>query len=429
MVALLLTVLMASAQTLTHEEAWRLARENYPLIRRYGLIRQTEQLTLSNIAKGWLPQVSAEAQATWQSSVAKWPDEVSALMKSLGADMKGLKQDQYQISLTVQQQVYDGGSTAAQKRVARSLAQVEEAQNDVDLYALRERVDDIFFSLLLTDDRIALCKEKQTVLQSNEDKLRSMVRGGVATEADVDAVRAERLASVQQQTQLDNTRETLLRVLSLYVGREVTAVERPVAPSAVTGGLSAGRPEHTLFDKQREQTLQQEKALRSGLLPRLGVFATGYYGYPGYNMFDDMRSHDWSWNAMVGARLTWDIGNLYTNKNDRRKLSTQRQDIENAREVFVFNNRLEQADESHTIGGYRKVLAEDDEIIRLRHNVRLSAESKLTHGIVDVNSLVQEITNENQARLDRSLHETELLQHQYKLLFVKGDIQDNTVTQ
>ncbi len=419
--ALLLTIcLSAVAQTVTRDEAQRLSRENYPLIKRFHLIQQTEQFTLSNIAKGWLPQISADAQATWQSDVTSWPSGMKSLLESMGLNIKGLKKDQYKIGVSINQQVYDGGAIAAQKSTAKAQARVQEAENEVSLYAIRDRVDEIFFSVLLTDDRIALCKEKQTVLQSNEDKLGSMQRGGIATTADVDAVRAERLSARQQQTQLESTREALLAVLSLYVGREVGGVVRPQAPPAAIARDAAGRPEHTLFDLQQEQNSVQRRALRSGLMPRLGVFASGYYGYPGYNMFEDMMQHEWSLNGMIGAKLSWNIGALYTNKNDKQKLSVQRQDIENAREVFLFNTRLQSESESQTIRGYRKVLAEDDEIIRLRRNVRMAAESKLTHGIVDVNTLVQEISRENQAQLDRSQHETELLQHQYKLANVNG---------
>jgi len=51
--------IMAQAQTL--EECQQAAERNYPLIRQYGLIEKTTELTVSNIQKGWLPQVSASA--------------------------------------------------------------------------------------------------------------------------------------------------------------------------------------------------------------------------------------------------------------------------------------------------------------------------------------------------------------------------------
>ncbi len=397
-----------------------MARDNYPLIQRYELIRQTEQFTLSNIQKGWLPQINAEAQATYQSDVTAWPATMKGMFEQLGLEMKGLRKDQYRIGITIQQQLYDGGNVRAQREVAQAESKVQEAQNDVDLYALRQRVDDIFFSLLLTDQRIALNKEMQRTLQSNEDKLLALVRGGVAMQADADAVRAERLTAVQQQEQLSSVRQALLSVLSLYVGQAVTAVELPEEVQQPVGEITNNRPEQQLFNQQIALTHARERQLRSALMPRLGVFATGFYGYPGYNMFEDMMAHEWSLNGMVGAKLQWNIGALYTNKNDKRKLATQRQQIETARETFLFNTNLQSQQESHTILGYRRMLRHDDEIIVLRQSVRQAAEAKLQHGTVDVNTLVQEITRENQAKLNRCSHEIEMLQHQYRLAALRN---------
>ncbi len=403
----------AMAQTLTLERAQQMARDNYPLVRRYELLRQTEQFTLSNIQKGWLPQISAEAQATYQSDVTAWPTNMESMFTQLGLDMKGLKKDQYRIGISIQQQLYDGGNVRAQREVAQAEAKIQEAQNDVDMYALRQRVDDIFFSLLLTDQRIALNQEMQRTLQSNEDRLQAMTHGGVAMQADVDAVRAERLTAMQQEEQLGSVRQALLSVLSLYVGQAVTAVELPAEKPQPAGQIN-NRPEQLLFNRQLALTHARERQLRTALMPRLGVFATGFYGYPGYNMFEDMMAHEWSLNGMVGAKLQWNIGALYTNRNDRRKLATQRQQIETARETFLFNTNLQSQQESHTIQGYRRMLRHDDEIIALRRSVRQAAEAKLQHGTVDVNTLVQEITRENQAKLNRSSHHIEMLQHQYK---------------
>ena len=156
-------------------------------------------------------------------------------------------------------------------------------------------------------------------------------------------------------------------------------------------------------------------------MPKLGVFAQGFYGYPGYNMFEDMMSHDWSWNGMIGARLTWNIGALYTRKNDKAKLQVQRDLTESNREEFLFNNRLEQIQQHESIMRYRKLMADDDEIISLRSAVRKAAESKLSHGIIDVNDLVREINQENAARVQQSMHEIEMLKQIYDNKFTTNN--------
>ena len=147
------------------------------------------------------------------------------------------------------------------------------------------------------------------------------------------------------------------------------------------------------------------------------MFAQGYYGYPGYNMFDDMMRHRLSWNGMIGARLTWNIGALYTRKNDKARLQFQRETAEVSRDRFLFDNRLEQIGQQENIERYRKQVAEDDEIIALRSSIRKAAESKLAHGIIDVNDLLKEINNENVARVQQAMHEIEMLKEIYDLKF------------
>ena len=176
-----------------------------------------------------------------------------------------------------------------------------------------------------------------------------------------------------------------------------------------------------LFNAQLSLADAQEKALDAALKPRLGVFAQGYYGYPGYNMFEDMMSHKWSLNGMVGARLTWNIGALYTRKNDKAKIQMQRDITETNRETFIFNNNLEQIQQSEEIKRYRKLMEQDEEIITLRQSVRKAAESKLSHGIIDVNDLVREINQENAARLQLSMHETEMLKQIYDYKYTTND--------
>ena len=197
-------------------------------------------------------------------------------------------------------------------------------------------------------------------------------------------------------------------------------VSKP-AFSEVTLSSGTNRPELTYYDKQIQLTNQQEASLKSGLLPKFSIFAQGYYGYPGMNMYADMFSHKWTLNGMIGAKLTWNIASLYTHKNDRRKLANQRQEIETLRQTFLFNQQMQSTQEQSTIQNYRQLMKEDDEIIALREDVRQSAEAKLEHGIVDVTSLIKELTNENQARITKSSHEIELLEHIYNLKYITND--------
>jgi outer membrane protein TolC len=402
------SVFSLSAQTL--EECQRAAEQNYPLIRQYDLIEKTTKLTVSNVQKGWLPQISASAQATYQSDVASFPDQLLGVYQQMGIDMKGLSKDQYRVGIDISQTIIDGGAISSQKAIVREQGNVQAAQTEVNLYHIRKRVNEMYFSLLMLDDQIQLNKDLQELLLGNEKKLASMVKMGTAAESDLQNVKAERLNVVQQMTNLDSQRRSLQTMLSLFCNMEVKTVQKPT----ITESSSVNhRPEIRLFDAQLSLANAQEKALNAALMPRLGVFAQGFYGYPGYNMFEDMMSHNWSWNGLIGARLTWNIGALYTRHNDKAKIQLQRDMTETIREEFLFNNRLEQIQQNESISRYKKLMADDEEVISLRSAVRKAAESKLSHGIIDVNDLVREINQENAAKVQQSMHEIQMLKEIY----------------
>ncbi len=410
--ALMMLPMPALGQTL--EECQQAAEKNYPLIQQYGLIEKTTELTVANIQKGWLPQVSVQAQATYQNKVVAWPDEMQPMMSGMGINMEGLKKDQYRVGIDVQQTIYDGGVMGSQKRIAREQGKVQEAQNEVNIYNVRKRVNEMYFGLLLIDEKIKLNTDLQTLLAGNERELESMTERGTAAESDLQSVKAERLNAVQKGIELESQKQMLLRMLSTFCGLEVKEVSKPQA-TAEDGGLMAEnrRPELRALDAQIGVLNAQEKALNAALMPKIGAFAQGYYGYPGLNMFEDMMRHQWSWNGIVGARLTWNIGALYTRKNDKAKLQLQRDLTENNRDVFLFNSNLDQIRQRENIERYRKLMAQDGEIISLRQAVRKAAESKLTHGIIDVNDLVREINQEHAACVQQSVHEIEMLKEIY----------------
>ena len=404
--------LLALGQTL--EECQQAAERNYPLIQQYGLIGKTTELTVSNIQKGWLPQVSASAQATYQSDVVSWPDEMKTMMNGMGINMKGLKKDQYRVGIDVQQTIYDGGVIGSQKRIAREQGKVQAAQNDIHIYNVRKRVNEMYFGLLLIDEQIKLNSDLQTLLGGNERKLESMTKRGTAAESDLQNVKAERLNAVQKATELASQKQMLQRMLSTFCGIEISNIQKPqVKVEGINLTTENHRPELKALDAQISVLNAQEKALNAALMPKVGVFAQGYYGYPGLNMFEDMMHHKWSLNGIIGARVTWNIGALYTRKNDKAKLQLQRDMTENSREVFLFNNNLEQIQQHENIERYQKLMAHDGEIISLRRAVRKAAESKLTHGIIDVNDLVREINQENAACVRQSVHEIEMLKEIY----------------
>lgn len=410
----LLAGLSAGAQV-TLDECRRLAREHYPEIRQYDLVRRTEEYTLSNARRAWLPQLSFAAQATWQTEVPSFPNALAGMLAQQGIDMPGMNKDQYKAALELNQTLWDGGKSEADKRIARAEAAEQARSADVDLYALQGRVDNLFFSILLLDERIAQTRLTLDLLRSNLEKVRALQRNGVAMQSDADAVEAELLTVNQQLTQVTASRDSYRRMLEIFTGRPLDGerLERP--DTSEPRSMESSRPELALFDATADKLTAQERLVKAATCPRFGLFAQGYYGYPGMDYFQSMMSPDWSWNAMASVKMSWNFGAYYTRKNSLAKLRTAKEQVEVQREIFLFNTRLQTAEESGDIARLRKALADDDRIVALRRSVREAAESKLRNGVIDTDDLLRKITDEAAAATARSAREIELLKTIYEL--------------
>lgn len=415
--ALIMMATVIQAQTL--EECQLAAEKNYPMIKQYDLISQTTQLTVRNIQKGWLPQIAIAAQATYQSDVTSWPESMKAMFQQLGINMKGLSKDQYKIGIDLQQTIYDGGTISSMRSIARQEEKVQKAQVETNLYQVRKRVNEMYFSLLLLNEQINLNDDVKALLLSSEKKLASMLKGGTIATSDFENIRAERLSVEQQNESLKSQQQMLQHLLSTFCGIKVSNAQKP-APFETTISMNK-RPEMLLFDNQLKLSSIKEKALNSQVRPKLGIFAQGFYGYPGFNMFEDMMNRKWSLNGIAGIKLSWNIGALYSLKNDKAKLRLQREMTENAREIFLFNNQLEEIQQNENIKRYHTMKQADDEIIMLRTNIRKAAESKLSHGIIDINNLLREINNENAAKIQQTIHDIEMLKEMYNLKYTNNE--------
>ena len=414
-VAVMLLSVSADAQ-LTLDKCQQMASDNYPLLQKYDLVRQTTEYTIKNIQRGYWPQLSLGGQVSYQSEVTDLPDVLSHLLSESSPNYKGMAKDQYQIALDLNQVIWDGGHIKARRDLAASDAEVQVAQADVEMYAIRSRVNELFFGILLLDEKIRLNETLQTLLLDNCRMLETRKMHGTAMESDVDVMRAEYLEARQDLTALRSMRKSYRQMLAIFIGKDTASVinlQKPAASLPQT--FDNRRPELNLYAMQMQQTEAQSRVLNVGLRPKQSLFAQGVYGYPGDGIFDSMFDHHLNLNGIVGIRFSWNIGRLYTFKTDKHKLELTRKQIETAREIFLFNNNLQSVRERETVNQYHQMMEEDSDIIRLRTSVRQAAEAKLQHGVIGVNDLLQEITKENRARIDHSLHEMEMLKNIYEL--------------
>lgn len=404
-VMLVFAVVPAFTQ-ITLDECRSLARANYPLIKRFSLVEQSRSLSVSNTSKAWLPQVSLSARASYQSDVTRIPVDIP------GVDISPMSKDQYDVSVHVSQQIYDGGSVSSSKRLADALSDVEREKVNVAIYDVYERVDQLYFGILLLDEQIRQVRLLQDDLSLSSKSVSGMLRGGVASQTDLDAVKVEQVKARQSETSLLTSRATYLKMLSTFIGKPLGDSVSLVRPDeADVSVVVNNRPELSLYNAQNRLLDQQRNVLDTYLRPRVGLFLQGGYGNPALNMLKNKFEAYYK----VGATLTWNFGNLYTRANDKRKIDTDRLGIEAECEAFLFNTGLQSELQRGNIESLRRQISQDDEIITLRERIRSKADVKVANGTETVNEMLRDINAVSEARLTKAFHEIQLLQEIYKL--------------
>lgn len=398
---------------LTIDDCWRKARENYPLIKQYALIEKSGRYDLANAARGYLPQLTVSGKASYQSDVTKIPVSLP------GIEIEGLTRDQYQTMVDLYQTLWDGGVIRSQKAVTRAAHSVEKEKLDVDMYALNERVNNLFFGILLLEEQLKQNELLDKELQLNYDKISSYIANGIANQADLDAVKVNQLNSSQRRVELAATSDAYRRMLSALIGMPVRSNAELVKPSCekVSAGQDILRPELSLFEAQKNQLEQQKKMLLSKNLPKFGLFFQGGYSKPGLNML----KNDFSPYYVAGVKMSWSLSGFYTQKNDRRLIDLDQQNIVVQKETFLFNTGLQATQQQTEIDKLKELMRNDDEIVRLRTNIKNSAGAKVANGTLSVTELLREIHEEDLARQNMALHEIQLLMAIYNLKYTTNN--------
>lgn len=416
---LLLSLLasLTAGATFTIEECIEKGEANYPLVRKYGLLEATADIELAEINKSWLPRGAVYGQLTVQNVVPSFPEALTGVLDQMGQKVDGLGKLQYKAGIDVSQTIWDGGSSRARRAVTRAQEGVRRSSLDVELYAVRERVQSLFFAILLTEAQIEQSEVTLNLLENNLGRLRSMLRNGVAMQSDVDMVEAQSLTVRQALSQARSACSGYRKVLGLFIGESLEG-KMPVMPSAeVPLEERSDRPELRMFSSRSVANDASLKLTDRSLYPRIGFFTQAYYGYPGMDYFKSMMNRDMSFNILAGVKVSWNIDSFYSRKENRRRHSVNTLDIAADRELFLFNTSLQTASQREAIEGMRQVMADDARIIELRGNVRRAAESQLANGIIDATALLSKISDENIARLNGKMHEIQLIKEIYNLKY------------
>lgn len=399
------------SNSLTLDNCLEMAKQNYPLIKQYTLIKKTKEYSIANAQKGYLPQFNVSGQATYQSAVTQIPISLP------NVDIPTMSKDQYKLYGEVSQSITDLFTVKDQKEYIKANSEIEVQKTEVELYKLRERINNLYFGILLIDAQIKQTELLKKDIQSGIEKTNVAIANGVALKSTADNLKAELLKADQRTIELKATRKGYADMLALFINNPIdenTVLEKPHR-QILTNTIN--RPELKLFDLQKKSFDAQEKLLTAKNLPRLSAFFQGGLGRPGLNMLDN----DFQGYYIGGLRLSWNITNFYTYKNEKKIIANSQNMIDIQRETFLFNTNLTLKQQNADITKMQELIETDKSIITLRESVKNTTQNQLTYGTATTNDYLIAVNAEDQAKQNLILHEIQLLMTEYNTQTTSGN--------
>ena len=372
---------------------------NYPLIKKYDLVEQSRSFNLKNANMAYLPQVTLQAKASYQSEVTEIPFSMP------GTNIEPFNKDQYNAVMQVDQVIWDGGATASRKSMINKQSDLEKGRLDVDMYAVRERVNQVYFGIILIDRQIEQVALLLKDLDRNVARINAFMSSGLANQSDLDVINVEVLNARQKETELKTGRRAYISILSAMMGVDSDFNSTFEIPKDTVTSNEIKRPELTMLDAQGELLDTQRGLVKSQLSPKLGAYFQAGYGRPGLNMLDNTFSPFY----IAGFKAVWNLGGFYTKKRDLGLIELNKKSVENSRETFLYNTNLQIVMQSEEIKKIKELLYRDDEVISLREKIQKASEVKLEEGTISVSDLIHEMNQLDAARVIKAKHEVELM--------------------
>ena len=386
-------------QKLSLETCYSLVNENYPLAEQTDLLAKQNGLDLAIIKNGKLPQLDFVAQATYQSDVIELPINLP------GTTIIPPNKDQYKTTVSVNQLIYAGGLIDATVEAKAITLKTQQKQVEVTLYQLKEQVNQLYFSILLLQEKKMLLNAKKKQLETTLKEVKAGIKYGMLLATSDAVLEAELLKIEQQFTEIDQNNISLIATLSALIGIEISTsitLENPNISTNLKGNVK--RPELALFQLQKEQIEASEKLIAKKNSPKLLGFATGGYGNPGLNMLDN----SFQTYYMAGLKLNWNIFDWNSTKKERKSLLINKELIDNQQEIFKLNTNIELDQQLAEISKISAYIESDKAIIELRKKILKSANSQLKNGVIMASAYITELTNLYEAENNLSTHKIQL---------------------
>ncbi|NLV18023.1 MAG: TolC family protein [Bacteroidetes bacterium] len=372
-----------------------------------------------NLSRAWLPTLDANGSFTYNSSVMDINDVIGALpVPGIGDMIKPLPNEQYKVTVDINQMIYDGGAIKSARAFERAGLLVNEKQNETDLYKLRSEVNTYYFNILLLERQEDLLQNYLELINKKIIALESAVENGMVPKSDIDVLSSEKLKLEQQISENSIRKTSLIKNLSDLTGYETdTSVQLVVPPINEELTDELFRPELQIFDLRKEQLEESVKQIQSRRIPKAFGFATfGYGNPPGSNFFRD----EFAPFYILGAGVKWNILDWNKAKNEKQIVLLQKDLIDGRKKEMKDNLKRMLNAKNAEIKSMKELLETDIELIELRKRITSAAESKYNNGTITATEYLNELNAENQARINYEIHTISLALARVEYMNISG---------
>ncbi|MEP6793149.1 MAG: TolC family protein [Saprospiraceae bacterium] len=389
--------------SITLDVCYTLAKKNYPLVYQKELLTKIKEYTLDNAGKGNLPLISFNGQATYQSEVTQIPIDIP------GMEISSLSKDQYKGYVDISQPITERKIINQQKQLIEVKTSIEEQKLDVDIYQLKDRVNQVYFGILLLREQIRQVELLKKDIRSGLTKTDAAIANGIALKSSGDILKAELLKSDQRTIELNASLKGYIQMLSLLINRPLDENISLQTPPTLPIINNIARPELKLFDVQLESLDLQREMISTRKIPKVNLFLQGGYGKPGFNFL----KNKFDFYYIGGVRFNWSLSGLYTSGNDQQLIDLNKSMINVQKETFLFNTNLSLNRQETEIIKYDGLIEVDNEIIKLYENILTSYSAQLENGTITTYEYLTHLNAIDVARQNLVLHQAQLLMAQY----------------
>ena len=390
--------------SLTLEYCYKLTETNYPLACQKELLAGSSELKVKNFEKNWLPQMNLNGNVSLQSDVTAFAIPRIAGLPSI--ESPTISKDWYKLTLDVNQSLYEGNVTAYQKKLEGMNLKADQKSLQIELYKLKERINQVYMSIFLVNENEKLLKSNQERLEAKLKEVKSAVANGTQLSSNADAIEVELMKIDQQFMEVRIDRTAAFKILSELTSTEIPETTKLSFPQIRINSFTFDnrRFETELFDIQESRVGVMKNMITTKWNPKVSAYGQLGYGRPGLNMLSNTFDPWW----VVGARLSWNFFNWNMNKNEKKIYDIQTKIIQTQKESFDKNIRISSESDLAQITKFSEMFQKDQEIIEVRARITKSASSQLDNGVITSSDYITRLNEETQARLSMQLHKVQL---------------------